>query len=87
MDFPLATIDQLPAHLRALRKARGLTQTALGHRLGVKQARIADIERDPGSVSVAQMHKLLAALGTQVVLRAEPEPGVAPASGPVQGSW
>ena len=87
MDFPLATIDQLPAHLRALRKARGLTQTELGHRLGVKQTRIADIERDPGSVSVAQMHKLLAALDTQVVLRATDGREVAPAGGALRGSW
>ena len=87
MDFPLATIDQLPAHLRALRKARGLTQTELGHRLGVKQTRIADIERDPGSVSVAQMHKLLAALDTQVVLRAADGRDPPPATGPAQGTW
>ena len=69
MDFPLFTVDQFTAHIRAFRKARGMTQADLGRLLGVKQARIADIENAPGSISVAQMHKLLAALGAQMVLR------------------
>ena len=69
MDFSLFTVDQFTAHIRAFRKARGMTQADLGRLLGVKQARIADIENDPGSISVAQMHKLLAALGAQMVLR------------------
>ncbi len=69
MDFPLATVAQFTDHLRALRKARGLTQAALGRLMGVSQSRIADIERDPGSVSVSQMHQLLSALGGQMILR------------------
>ena len=69
MDFQVSTVGQLPAHLRSLRKARGLTQADLGRLLGVKQSRIADIESDPGSISVAQMHKLLSALGAQMLLR------------------
>ena len=69
MDFQIAILSQLPAHLRALRKARHLTQAELGRLLGVKQSRIADIEANPGSISVTQMHKLLSALGTQLVLR------------------
>lgn len=69
MDFHVATVAQLSAHLRALRKARGLTQADLGRLLGVKQSRIADIESNPGSISVSQMHKLLSALGAQMVLR------------------
>ena len=52
MDFPLATVAQFTDHLRALRKARGMTQADLGRLIGVSQSRIADIERDPGSVSV-----------------------------------
>src|SRR5687767_7180182 len=69
MDYLVATVVQLSAHLRALRAARGLTQTDVGRLLGVKQSRIADIERDPGSISVTQMHKLLSALGAHLVLR------------------
>jgi transcriptional regulator with XRE-family HTH domain len=69
MDFPLATVAQFTDHLRALRKARGMTQTDLGRLMGVSQSRIADIERDPGSVSVTQMHQMLSALGGQMILR------------------
>ncbi|HSV55194.1 MAG TPA: helix-turn-helix domain-containing protein, partial [Burkholderiaceae bacterium] len=45
--YPLHTPDQLSVHIKSLRKARGLTQAALGQRIGVKQVRIADIERNP----------------------------------------
>ena len=69
MDYLVFSVSQLTAHLQALRKARGLTQTQLGQLLGVKQSRIADIEKDPGAISVAQLHKLMAALGAQMVLR------------------
>jgi HTH-type transcriptional regulator / antitoxin HipB len=68
-SFPVLAIGQLTAHIRAFRKARNMTQADLGRLLGVKQSRIADIENDPGSVSVAQMHKLLAALGARLVLQ------------------
>ena len=69
MDFPLATVAQFTDHLRALRKARGMTQADLGRLIGVSQSRIADIERDPGSVSVTQMHQILSALGGKMILR------------------
>lgn len=42
--YPLQTSAQLSVHLKSLRKARGLTQTAPGLRVGVKQVRMADIE-------------------------------------------
>ena len=45
MDFPIQLTGQLREHLRSLRKARGLTQAALGQLLGVGQARIAEISR------------------------------------------
>lgn len=63
MDFPLRIPDQLKQHLRALRKSRGLTQGQLGALVGVRQARIAEIEANPGAVSLDQLTKLLAALG------------------------
>jgi HTH-type transcriptional regulator/antitoxin HipB len=64
--------SQLSSHLRALRKARGLSQAALGNRLGLSQTRIARIEGDPLSISVEQLLRVLAALGVQVSL--EPMP-------------
>ena len=63
MGFPLRIPDQLKQHLRALRKSRGLTQGQLGTLVGVRQARIAEIEANPGAVSLDQLTKVLAALG------------------------
>jgi len=68
MDYPIQSPGQLSAHLRSLRKARGLNQVQLGAVLGVGQARIARIERDPTAVSVEQFLELLGALGVQMVL-------------------
>lgn len=69
MDFGLHFSEQLKQHLRALRKARGLTQVRLAQKLGVGQSRVADIEANPGAMSVDQLFKVLAALDVQLVLR------------------
>jgi HTH-type transcriptional regulator/antitoxin HipB len=69
MDYVLQTPQQLSSHLRALRKARGLSQAALGSALGVGQTRVARIEGAPTSISVAQLMALLAALNVRLVLR------------------
>ena len=69
MDFPLRFADQLQQHIRALRKARNLTQAQLAHKLGVGQSRMADIEANPSAVSVEHLFKVLAALDAQLVLR------------------
>jgi len=81
MDYPLQTPQQLPIHLRSLRKARGLSQAALGEALGVGQTRVARIEGNPMAISVEQLIEILSALGVQLVLRdmaaqrpATPEP-------------
>jgi HTH-type transcriptional regulator / antitoxin HipB len=59
---------QLSNHLRSFRKARGLTQAALGELLGLDQTRIAKIERDPSRVGVGQVLKLLAVLRVRILL-------------------
>lgn len=69
MDFPIRLADQLRAHLRALRKQRGLTQAELGRQLGLSQVRIADIEAKPGAVSVDQLVRILSLLGATMILR------------------
>ena len=79
MDFPLHLTRQLREHLRSLRKARGLTQAGLGRLLGVGQARIAEIESNPGAVSVDQLMRLVSALQATLVLRDE---ATGAASGP-----
>ena len=92
MDYSLRLADQLQAHLRALRKQRGLTQAQLGQRLGIGQARVAEIEARPGSISVDQLVKLLSALGATLVLRdsapaaSEPQPQTVTIR-PKKGSW
>lgn len=68
-DYHIQTPPQLSAHLRSLRKAAGLTQAELGVRLGIEQARVAKIERNPGSVSFEQLLAVLNALGASVHIR------------------
>jgi HTH-type transcriptional regulator/antitoxin HipB len=68
-DFPIQTTQQLSSHLRSLRKRLGLTQAQLGMRLGIEQARIGKIERNPGSVSVEQLLHLLTVLESELLIR------------------
>ncbi len=86
MDYPIQSPGQLSAHLRSLRKSRGLNQMQLGAVLGVGQTRIARIERDPSAVSVEQFLTLLGALGVQMVLRRNGLGGVADASEDASGA-
>lgn len=69
MDYAIKFADQLKQHLRALRRAKGLTQAELASRMGVGQSRIADIEANPAAVSADQLLKLLSVLDVQLVLR------------------
>ena len=86
MDYPIQSPGQLSAHLRSLRKSRGLNQVQLGAMLGVGQTRIARIERDPTAVSVEQFLALLGALGVQMVLRPNGLGGVPDASAGAPGA-
>ena len=65
---PIRLSSQLRQHLRALREQRGLTQAQLGRLLGVKQARVAEIESNPGAVSVDQLIRVFGALGATMYL-------------------
>ncbi len=69
MDYPVQLSSQLQQLLKSLRKSRQMTQAELARRLDVVQSRIADIERDPGAVSVEQLMQVLAMLGAQMVVR------------------
>jgi HTH-type transcriptional regulator / antitoxin HipB len=77
MNYVIKFADQLAAHLKSLRKARGLTQAQLGERLGVKQVRMGEIEKNPGSISVEQLMRLLTALEIELHL-VEPQHVTAP---------
>lgn len=65
---PVHTPAQLSVHIKSLRKARGLTQAALGTRIGVKQVRMADIEKNPGAVSLGQLLQVFHALDARLLL-------------------
>ena len=62
MEYPIRFAEHLREHIRALRKQHGLTQAQLGEKLGLGQARIAEIESRPGQISVDQLLKLLSVL-------------------------
>ena len=79
--FPVRFPDQLRQHLRALRKGRSLTQAQLGALVGVSQARIAEIEANPGLVNFEQLMNLLSVLGVTLTLH-EGASTPAPTSGP-----
>ncbi len=87
MDYPIRFPDQLKQQLRALRKAKGLTQAQLGKLLGIGQVRIAAIEKNPSLVGVAQLFELLAALDASIVLRDSRPDDVSKSKTPPQGSW
>jgi HTH-type transcriptional regulator/antitoxin HipB len=72
MDYPLALAEQLRPQLKALRKQRGLTQAQLGAMLGVSQARVVEIEANPGAVSLQQILQVLQLLGASLVVRTSP---------------
>lgn len=77
MDFPISTSGQLRAVLRALRKARGLSQADAGARIGVNQKRIARIEAAPGVTSFDQIARVVSALGGRLVIQDLTEPPTA----------
>jgi len=83
MDYVIQAPGQLSSHLRALRKARGLSQAQLGAVLGVGQTRVTRIEHDPAAISVEQFLGVLNALGVQLLLRSS---GGRQAAGPMARS-
>lgn len=70
--YPIRFTAQLRQHLRALRKKRALTQAQVGAMVGVSQARIAEIEANPGLVSLDQLMQLLSVLDVSLFLNEAP---------------
>ena len=65
---PIRTSQQLGAYVKALRKARGLTQTDVARMLGVTKMRVATIEKDIGRVSTGSVMELVHLLGGSIQL-------------------
>jgi len=76
---PVRAAGQLGPALKALRDARGWSQTELGRRVDLSQERISAIERQPERITVGQLLTVLMALDAQ--LQVEPRPA-APAAEP-----
>ena len=75
MKQVLSVADQLGPLLQAARKAAGLSQTALGSRLGISQSRVSAMELDPGSISLAQLLSMCSALGMELLVQTRTGPG------------
>jgi len=87
MDYPLLTPKQLAAYLRSLRRAKRLTQSALGSKLGLSQRRIATIELEPDAVSIGQIMRVLAQLDARLILRVPGKKSEAKRAPPSDDSW
>ena len=74
MNYPVDTSIQLRAVLRALRQSRKLSQAEVGQLLGVNQKRVARIENAPGLTSFDQISRLVAALGSRLVIETASTP-------------
>ena len=69
MDHTIKTASQLGQALKSCRKERGLTQEALGTKVGLLQTDVSSMERDPGRSSSERLLRLLSALDMEIVLR------------------
>ena len=58
----------MSVHIKSLRRARGLTQQGLASLIGVGQARVAAIEKNPGAVSLDQLLQIVHALDAKLQL-------------------
>ena len=72
MPTAIRTSGQLGPALRALRIARGWSQTELGRRVGLSQERISSIERQPERITVSQLLTVLMALDGELLVAARP---------------
>ncbi|GLK54176.1 transcriptional regulator [Methylopila capsulata] len=63
------TEEQLGSILRRRRRAAGLTQSALGERVHLRQATISRLEAGEPAVQLQTVMEVLSALGLEVVVR------------------
>lgn len=66
MNTPITTAGQLGPLLLRLRKNQGLSQAALGRKIGLSQERISRIERSPEKVTLDQLLTLLMTLHAEL---------------------
>lgn len=68
-DYPIKTPQQLGAVLQGYRKERGLTQQAVGSKVGLAQKAVSKIELDAARSGLSLIFKVLAALDLELVVR------------------
>jgi HTH-type transcriptional regulator/antitoxin HipB len=78
MRTDITTSGQLGPFLKRLRMERGLSQTALGNKIGLSQERISRIENRPEHVTFDQILTVLMALDATLTV----EPRVMPSAYP-----
>jgi HTH-type transcriptional regulator/antitoxin HipB len=73
--------------MRSARKRMGLNQHELGARVGLSQARISKMEREPQSITLDQLLALLGTLGLELTVQERPDNTAAdPAAPQASGS-
>jgi HTH-type transcriptional regulator/antitoxin HipB len=77
MKLTVSSSAQLSTHFKSLRRAKGWSQADLGQKLGLGQARIAQIEGDPGAISVDKFLQILHLLDAKLVIETQVESGPA----------
>ncbi len=77
----LVTSSQLGAILRAGRKARGMTQSALAGRIGISQSRVSHLEQNPCDLHVAQLLAWCSALDLELAVGTRSEDAISGATG------
>jgi len=60
------TAAALGRALQSARRAAGLTQAQLGARVGLSQARLSALERQPGAFSFEQLLSICSSLGLEL---------------------
>lgn len=58
---------RLGAHIRALREAKGISQTELAHHCGFEQPNLSRIESGSSSPSVSSLLKISEALNVDII--------------------
>jgi HTH-type transcriptional regulator/antitoxin HipB len=82
MRNPLITTTQLGRLLVSARKAKNFTQIDLAANVGLSQARISQIEKQPETITTQQLLLLTSVLGLELFLEprditsSEPSPGL-----------
>ena len=69
MEYILQNPQQLGSVVQGIRRARRLTQGAVGKRVGIRQSSVSGLEANPAPASLSQVFKLLSALDLELVIR------------------